>query len=385
MKLGFVFDVRFTEYNGEYYSTNLTQNFWQKRYLGLFDEIVVVGRYVKADTNPEGRLVKSSSDRVHFCCIKDCSNINRLLSIAKQNSFIEQAIKDCDRVICRGWWGVSVCKKLGIPYLIEVVSCVWDSYWNHSLMGKLVALPNYLLQKNVVKTAPYVCYVTQEFLQKRYPASFKNVGISDVELKNEPAAEKIEVLEKRLRKICNGDSKIVIGTAAAVSVKYKGQKFVIQALAQLKRKGYTNFEYQLAGRGDTSYLQSIAQKYHVEDQVKFIGPIPHDQIFDWYDRLDVYIQPSLQEGLPRAVVEAMSRALPCLGTNTGGIPELIEPAYICNKRKNLVAEIANQLENLNKEKLMQMAKRNIEFSDSFDSELLDRKRLQFLSDFTIGV
>ena len=49
---------------------------------------------------------------------------------------------------------------------------------------------------------------------------------------------------------------------------------------------------------------------------------------------DIYIQPSLQEGLPRAVVEAMSTALPCIGFNTGGIPELLEPEYIV-KLKNV--------------------------------------------------
>ena len=41
------------------------------------------------------------------------------------------------------------------------------------------------------------------------------------------------------------------------------------------------------------------------------------------DTCDIYVQPSLQEGLPRALIEAMSRGCPCIGARTAGIPELL--------------------------------------------------------------
>ena len=97
--------------------------------------------------------------------------------------------------------------------------------------------------KNSIKGANYVVYVTSEFLQKRYPTQGKNINCSNVSLTEFNNA----ILEQRLskiKKIKNG-SKIVIGTAAAVNVRYKGQQFIIQALGRLKEKGYTNFEYQL--------------------------------------------------------------------------------------------------------------------------------------------
>jgi glycosyltransferase involved in cell wall biosynthesis len=49
---------------------------------------------------------------------------------------------------------------------------------------------------------------------------------------------------------------------------------------------------------------------------------------DWLDRIDIYLQPSRQEGLPRALIEAMARACPALGSTAGGIPELLAPSCL---------------------------------------------------------
>lgn len=48
----------------------------------------------------------------------------------------------------------------------------------------------------------------------------------------------------------------------------------------------------------------------------------------WLDQLDLYIQPSFTEGLPRALIEAMSRGLPALASDVGGIPELLDAEYM---------------------------------------------------------
>jgi glycosyltransferase involved in cell wall biosynthesis len=46
------------------------------------------------------------------------------------------------------------------------------------------------------------------------------------------------------------------------------------------------------------------------------------------DELDLYVIPSLGEGLPRALVEAMSRGLPAIGSRRGGIPELVDGRWL---------------------------------------------------------
>ena len=165
-------------------------------------------------------------------------------------------------------------------------------------------------------------------------------------------------------------------------MKYKGQRFVIEALSILKKRGFTNFEYQVAGAGDAKYLLKVAQKFHVEDQVKIIGSIPHDKIFDWFDSIDIYIQPSLTEGLPRAVVEAMSRALPCAGTCTGGIPELIDKKYICKKKRHIASQIAELIILLSSNDEMQRtAQQNYEKAKEYSVNILESKRDKFLEKF----
>ena len=135
MKLGFVFDSWFLKYDGHYYCTNLSVSLWNDRYLKVFDKIVVVGREINATKNPSNKNVRSDCDSVEFACIPNAHPLKRMFCLKKEYKFIEEQIKDCDFVVLRGWWGVEVCKKLNKPYMIEVVSCVWDSFWNHSCSG----------------------------------------------------------------------------------------------------------------------------------------------------------------------------------------------------------------------------------------------------------
>lgn len=175
------------------------------------------------------------------------------------------------------------------------------------------------------------------------------------------------------------DSPIIIGTLAAVNIKYKGQQYVIKAISKLNKQGY-NFHYHLIGGGDQTYLTKIAKKYDVEDKVKFLGTVSHDKVFSELDKLHLYIQPSATEGLPRAVIEAMSRGLPVLGSNAGGIPELIEENYVFKKGSVRAVKKA-LIKVLNKEKLIKTSKRNFNEAQKYDKEILDKRRKAFYAEF----
>jgi glycosyltransferase involved in cell wall biosynthesis len=228
----------------------------------------------------------------------------------------------------------------------------------------------------VAKNAAYAVYVTNKFLQRRYPCKGKTLGCSDVALP--PLSESI--LERRLNKIkqMTENRPIVLGTTAAVNVRYKGQEYVIKAISKLNKEGY-NFEYHLVGGGDNSYLRSVAEKYNVVDKVKFLGSLPHDKVFEYLDDIDIYIQPSKQEGLPRALVEAMSRGCPVLGSKTGGIPELLNDKFIF--RKGSVEDIVTLIKKMNQEKMKEEAIRSFQKAKEYDSSVLDKKRMEFYQDF----
>ena len=66
------------------------------------------------------------------------------------------------------------------------------------------------------------------------------------------------------------------------------------------------------------------QRAGLESRISFLGHISSRQALqEQLDRSDLFMLPSYQEGLPRAMIEAMARGLPCIGTTVGGIPELL--------------------------------------------------------------
>lgn len=380
MKLVFLFDVKLKKYKNDYYSINLNKELWQKKYYPYFDEIVVISRYVDANSEEIKTLHVTNVEHVKVVAHKTNGAINRVLNTRNISNSICDVIRTCDVAICRNSFGVKECKKVGIPYMIEVISCPWDSMWNHSYIGKIAAPFFYYSLKKATANSKYVMYVTEKFLQKRYPTKGKTVGVSDVIITPMTDLEK----EQRIDKIRNYKKQkpIKIGTTAAVNVSYKGQRFVIEALGMLKKKGITNFEYHLAGSGDQSALKSVAESCNVSDKVIFHGNVKHEELNSFLDSLDVYIQPSLQEGLPRALVEAMSRGLLCIGADTGGIPELLEDKWICHDKKRLSVEIAEKLKyTLNSDKLEDSVIFNINRSNDFREEKLTQKRDSFMQEF----
>ena len=108
----------------------------------------------------------------------------------------------------------------------------------------------------------------------------------------------------------------------------------------------------------------------------FCGSIPHKDVFNWLDEIDIYVQPSKVEGLPRAVIEAMSRGCCCIGTDVGGIPELIPEQFLCNSKK-LPSEISKMLKEINKNELIHSAERNIKEAKKYEKNELDRVRYEF--------
>lgn len=357
-----------------------------KRYYNIADDLAIAIRVHKI-LKSEGEM-NFSKITVKPFEVFECPNISSIKGLLLRRydakKLLKEAVLKSDYIVARlpsmiGFLAVDFAKKYNKPYLVEVVACPWDAFWNHSFLGKIVAPYMYISTKRRVKSANYVIYVTNEFLQKRYPTKGLNIGLSDVNLIDTDE----KVLEKRLDKINQTGEKVIIGTIAAVDVKYKGQQYIIEALGRLKKQGFTHLEYQLVGGGDKSYLESLAIKYDVFDQVKFLGTKSHNEVFEWLDSIDIYVQPSRQEGLPRALVEAMSRGLPAFGAKTGGIPELIDPNYIFSNTKKNIEEICwiILLFINNKEVMKNQAKRNYLESKKYDRDLIEKRRRIFFEKF----
>lgn len=371
--------------NNQYYGTAHNDSTFS-RYYSIADELAVAIRVQEISSGEaSNKLSKITVSPFEVICCPNISSIKGQLKNKKITiEIIANEIQKSDYIVVRlpsfvGNIAVDLAKKFDKPYLVEVVACPWDGFWNHSLTGKFIAPFMYYATKKRVREASYSVYVTNEFLQNRYTTNGKHTNCSNVALTEFDD----EILNRRLIKIesMQDTDKIVIGTTAAVNVKYKGQQYIIQALGKLKKQGITNYEYQLVGGGNQAYLKSIAEKYDVTEQVKFLGAMPHIEVFKWLETIDIYTQPSRQEGLPRALIEAMSRAVPAFGARTAGIPELLEPEFIFSNSKNNIDGVYRILKYINKEVMFKQAKRNYEESKKYDKEIIEKRRKVFFMEF----
>lgn len=370
---------------GKYYTDGTYDGEVWKRYLDFFDNeitfLATMDTNIYEDEEIENKY-NTIPDKVKVVTLENItSSIVRFFNpkIRKQRKkIIKKLVEDADAVIIRGNCdnAIKYAKKYSKPYIIEVVGCVWDALWNYNFKGKILAPLSFYNMKKNIKNSKYAIYVTNEFLQKRYPTKGKNTNCSDVVL--EPMEN--NVLEKRKTKIQKNKEKIVLGTSAAIDVKYKGQENVIKVLPKLIKKGY-NIEYQLIGNGSKDRLEKIAKKYGVLNNVKFIGSIPHHKVFEWLENIDIYIQPSKQEGLPRALVEAMSKACPAVGTKIAGIPELLDKDFIYSKNnlKQLEEKITILISD--NKYILQQAEKNFEKAKEYSVEKINKRRERFYKQF----
>lgn len=371
---------KFDGENDYYTDGNFNENVW-KRYMSYCDNLTVFlrrdnGNYSKDFCEKKFNKIPNELKLVTvddiYRPIFNYLNFNKRKKI-KDELFNE--IEKNDFIIIRSLTNfytltaIKMCKKLKKRYIVEVTGVAFDSLWYHGIMGKIFAIPIEFCKKYYLKNAPYALYVTEKNLQNRYPCNGKTIGCSDVEINT---SEKNFYLDKLRNKKLN--KKLIIGTLAWIDLKTKGHKDVIKAIYKLKKKGI-EIEYQLVGAGKKDKIENIVKKYNLSENIKIIGAIPHDKVFKWLEELDVYIQPSYQEGLCRAIVEAMSVGCPVMCSNVGGNSELIDEELIF--KKGNVSQIVKLLQEINFDRLEKNSKKNYKKSKEYLKEKLDYKRDNF--------
>ena len=328
MRLLFVHDHRFLRgpEDNIYTVGSFPASVW-KRYLDAFDEITVVAR--DGGMIPPGSdLAQSDVPHVEFQLIRDYPLSQRLFNRSGEAfALLEREIARADAVLVRlpsdlGNLAANMANQRNMAWAGEIVGCAWDGYKNHgSKLSQLYAPLAMQRLQRVAAGSEQILYVTRQFLQKRYPTRGKAVGVSDVEIVQLDEAARSSRAE-RLVTIAQGRQP-VFGTVASLGIMSKGVQDVILALKQLRKDGLAP-EYRVLGGGNRQPWIERAEQAGVAAPIHFDGTkASGDGVRSWLDEVDVHLQPSYQEGLPRATVEAMSRGCACLGSTAGGLPELL--------------------------------------------------------------
>ena len=360
------------EFYGVHYNNEIVE-----RYSFFGSTVSFLMRFQQIEESDAVRYSKITHPAFNFIEIPNFKSIKTFYKKSRAIKIIKDAVDKHDVVILRlpsaaGTIAFEYAKSINKPILIEMVACVYDALWNYDWRGKLLA--NYKMRKyqKIIKNTSHVIYVTENFLQSRYPTEGKSLGCSDVVLKDIDE----NILKERLTKIDEKKEQLVLGTVAAIDVPYKGQASIIKLLAQFDD---LNFKYKIVGQGKPDFLNKLIDQYQLKNKVEVIGSLSHNEVFNFLDTIDVYIQPSKQEGLPRSVVEAMSRACPVIGSNIAGIPELINKDALFEAGN--LASIRNTINLLNKENQIKWAKENYLKAQNYVKEILDQKRTDFYNEF----
>jgi len=98
---------------------------------------------------------------------------------------------------------------------------------------------------------------------------------------------------------------------------------LIQAIEELVKRGDTRVRLLLVGQGPLEAdLRQSAVEYGLCDRVQILGY--SNEVSDLLSAIDIFVLPSLSEGLPLALLEAAAAGRPLIATEVGGVPEIVD-------------------------------------------------------------
>lgn len=187
------------------------------------------------------------------------------------------------------------------------------------LIGRAVGRAMSEISRFIIRRSEGVVYVTRHWLQSRYPSpeAIPTLSRSNVRLPSEAFVE-----ESRT----TAQSRFRLVAIASLTSRTKGIDVSIEVLARLRQMG-SPWHLTIVGGGRIREdLLELIRFHRLEDAVTFRGHLTHaTSVRDELDRADIYLSTSRVEGLPRGMIEAMARALPIVGTDVGGVAELVLP------------------------------------------------------------
>jgi len=366
--------------NGEIWtSTSFPYEFWT-RYLEVFDAVNVIARVKDVkELPPESK--KADGNLVCFKPLPYYVGPHQFLfNYLSVRRHLKKYYSAKNALIFRvgSQIATSMLSILGRtyhPFGVEVVGDPYEVFAPGAFKHPLRPFFRWWATRQLkiqCKNACAAAYVTQSALQKRYPNNNYTTNYSSIILhtedviKNDQRANRTNSNIKRL---------VFVGTLAQL---YKGPDVLIDAMKICSLPALEYLNIQLTIIGDGKHKKELENKVRLaglEKNIIFLGQLPSGKpVFEELDKSDLFVLPSRQEGLPRAMIEAMARGLPCIGTNVGGIPELLlpqeivsidDPAYLARRIIELLQD---------SKRLEYLSRRNLAIANQYTESSLRARR-----------
>lgn len=353
--------------------------YWQN-YLAVFEEVQVLARIREVET-VAGSPHRADGPEVSFAAVPYyVGPWQYLLRLPGLKLAIKRAYRrDTAVILVNGTLAAlleTILRHNKHPFGIEVIGDPYDTFAPGSTFNLFRPFfrrrSAYILRRQCA-TACAVAYVTAEAFQRRYPpgpGAFATY-FSNIVLRSEDFI--LQPREPRKK-----ESTFTLITVGTMDMLYKGQDILLSALACCLAQGIS---IRLVLVGDGRYrtkLESQAQELGIACHTVFLGRLPGGAaVREQLDLADLFVLPSRQEGLPRALVEAMARGVPCIASTVGGIPELLpsEDLVPPGDAEALAQKIMEVIRD--PERMARMSRRNLEKAKEYRNEVLQERRVAF--------
>lgn len=321
--------------------------FWD-RYLTSFGAVRIVARVRDVPGAPKGQRVDGEAVTVHAVphFVGPLAFVQRYREV---RNAVQAGLRGADAVVLRTPGTLSnlafpAARRAGTPYAVEVVGDPLDVFARKAVVHPARAFFRWWFAASLRRqaaSADVAAYVTRYALQQRYPPGKGtwSTYYSDVQL-GEGAVVAAPPEPRR-------SPPYTLVNVASLDQPYKAVDVQLQAIQQLRLAG-VDAHLRVVGDGRLRPdLEALAHTLGVHEAVTFVGSLPGPEaVRAELDRADLFLLPSRTEGLPRALVEAMARGLPAIGSQVGGIPELLpasclvppdQPAALADRIATLLA------------------------------------------------
>lgn len=214
--------------------------------------------------------------------------------------------------------GALVARSVGIPYVVRVIHGLPEPFKglnNAKMVGYTLAdrvITDWLVDRVVAVSSDIEQVLTSRYGSKRVLCIHNGVDLEAVRVTTQRAALR--------RKWYIAEGAVVIGTVGRL-VPVKGHAILMEA-TRILRASMHNVTLVLVGDGPLRYdLEASAKRLGVANAIVFAGH--QDEAYDFMNMMDIFVLPSLHEGIPMVVLEALALQRPVVATRVGGIPEVI--------------------------------------------------------------
>lgn len=342
MRLTIALDQRFYRTpDGRYWTEALYPHSFWSRYLTVFDNLKILARVREAPAALE-TWKRVDGDRVSVTAVPAyVGPWDFIRKWRKLRSLVALAMADDSAILLSvpGAIATMACSLLpkGRPFALEVIGDPYDSFSPGANSHPLRRFFRWWMPRVLraqCRKATCTLYVTQQALQRRYPPAAQELeqtrqnlsfAVSDVDLPHEAFISDEAVSQSiQFRPTAGQSGRFRIVFVGSLETPYKAPDVLIRAFAKCIQAGL-DAELSIIGKGrEKPVFEALAQRLGVFERTRFVGSVPAGEgIRLQLDAGDLFVLPSRQEGLPRVLVEAMARGLPCIASSVGGIPELL--------------------------------------------------------------